>query len=79
MSESLAAQVKALKKLTLKELKIEWQKVFGTPSPKHRRRVSLILRLTEKLRSDQEPKLFPEYEAKVEETGTRIRNTSTDG
>ena len=64
MSDSVIAQVEALQKMTVAELRIEWEKVFGQPT-KQRHRVYLWKRLARKLQGDQLPKLTTEEEAKV--------------
>ena len=72
MSESLAAQVQALQTMTVRELRLEWEKVFGKPT-KQRHRTYLWKRLARRLQQDQLPKLSPEEEAKVAEYRELIR------
>ncbi len=72
MSESIAAQISKLQQMTVAELRIEWEKVFGEPT-KQRHRVYLWKRLARKLQEDQLPKLTPEEEAKVTEYRKQIR------
>jgi len=72
MPESVAHQVLALQKMTVAELRIEWEKVFGE-STKQRHRVYLWKRLARELQEDQLPKLKAEEEAKVAEYRDLIR------
>ena len=72
MSESIATRVQSLQKMTVAELRVEWEKVFGEPT-KQRHRVFLWKRIARKLQEDQLPKLTPEEEAKVEEYRAMIR------
>ena len=72
MSESTAAQVQALQKMTVAELRVEWEKVFGEPT-KQRHRIYLWKRLARKLQIDQLPKLTLEEEAKVAEYRELVR------
>jgi hypothetical protein len=72
MSESVAAQVQSLQKMTVAELSVEWEKVFGKPT-KQRHRVYLFRRLARKIQEDQLPKLTAEEEAKVAEYRDLIR------
>lgn len=72
MSESIAAQVQVLQKMTVAELRIEWEKVFGEQT-KQRHRVYLWKRLARRLQKDQLPKLTPEEEVKVAQYRELIR------
>lgn len=72
MSESIAAQVVALQKMTVFELRVEWEKVFGEAT-KQRHRVFLWKRLARKLQENQLPKLSKEEEARVTEYREQIR------
>ena len=56
MSESIAAQVTKLQKMTVFELRKEWERVFGEPT-KQTHRSHLWKRLARKLQEDQLPKL----------------------
>ena len=64
MDESIAAQVAKLEKMTLKELRKEWKRVFGEPT-RQRHRIYMIKRLARALQGDTGPKLTAEEEAKV--------------
>ena len=77
MVESIAVQVQALQKMTVAELRVEWEKVFGEPT-KQRHRVYLWKRLARKFQVDQQPKLTPEDEAKVAEYRELIRQLPPD-
>lgn len=54
MAESIAAQVAKLEKMTLKELRAEWELVFGEPT-QQRHRDHLWKRLAKKIQQDQLP------------------------
>ncbi len=77
MSESIASQVMALQKMTVFELRVEWEKVFGEPT-KQRHRIYLWKRLARKLQEDQLPNLTPAEEAKVTEYRKQIRQMPPD-
>ncbi len=77
MSESIAAQVMSLQKMTVFELRVEWEKVFGEPT-KQRHRVYLWKRLARELQKDQLPKLTAEEEAQVTEYRKQIRKMPPD-
>jgi hypothetical protein len=66
MSASIAAQVRALEDMTVAQLRVRWQEIFGEET-KQRHRRYLIKRLAWKLQEDQLPKLTPEQEARVQE------------
>ena len=72
MSDSISAKVKALQKMSVPELRDQWEKVFGK-STLQRHRGYLWKRLARKLQEDQLPKLTPEEEAKVAEYRDLIR------
>jgi len=72
MSESIATRVQSLQRMTVAELRVEWEVVFGEET-RQRHRVYLWKRLARKLQEDQLPKLTPEEEAKVEEYRAMIR------
>ena len=74
---SVAAQVAALQKMTVAELRVKWEKVFGEPT-KQRHRVFLWKRIARKLQEAQLPKLTPEEETKVEEYRAMIRQMPPD-
>ena len=77
MSESVAVQVQFLQKMTLPELQLEWEKVFGKPT-KQRHRSYLWKRLARKLQEDEMPSLTPEEETKVAEYRNLIRQLPPD-
>jgi hypothetical protein len=77
MPKSVAAHVQTLQKMTVAELRIEWEKVFGVPT-KQRHRVYLWKRLARKLQEDELPKLTPEGEIKVAEYRDLIRQLPPD-
>jgi len=72
MSQTIASQVALLQQMTVAELRVEWEKVFGEPT-KQRHRVYLWKRLARKLQEDQLPKLTAEEEAQVAEYQAMIR------
>ncbi len=77
MSESIASQVLALQKMTVFELRSEWERVFGEAT-KQRHRVYLWKRLARKLQEHQLPKLTAEEEARVTEYREQIRQMPPD-
>ena len=77
MSESVAARVAKLKKLSADELQVEWEKVFGRPT-RQRHRVYLWKRPARKLQEDQLPQMAAEEEAKVAEFRDIIRQLPPD-
>jgi len=77
MSESILAQVQSLQAMTVAELRVEWEKVFGEPT-KQRHRVYLWKRIARKIQEHQLPKLTVEEEAKVEEYRAMIRQMPPD-
>jgi len=76
-TRTVAAYVAALQKMTVAELRAEWEKVFGEPT-KQRHRQHLINRIARKLQEDQLPKLTPDEEAKVEEYRAMIKQMPPD-
>lgn len=66
MSETIASQVARLQKMTVAELRVEWERVFGEPT-KQRHRVYLWKRLARAIQGDTGPKLTDEEEAKITE------------
>ena len=72
MSETVAARVTKLQKMSVDELAVEWERVFGRPT-RQRHRVYLWHRLARKLQEDQLPGLLPEEEARVAEYRDLIR------
>jgi hypothetical protein len=77
MSGSIAVQVQVLQKMTIEELRIEWEKTFGKPT-KQRHRSYLWRRLAKKLQEDGLPKLTPEEKAKVAAYRDLIRQLPPD-
>lgn len=77
MSESIAAQVARLQKMTVAELRIEWEKVFGKPT-KQRHRIYLWKRLARAIQGDNGPHLTDDEEAQVEEYRKIIRQLPPD-
>ena len=72
MSDSIAAEVQILQKMSVEELRQKWAEVFGQET-KQRHRIYLWKRLARKLQEDQLPKLTPKEEAKVAEYRDLIR------
>ena len=68
---SIAAQVAALQTMTVEQLRVEWERVFGEPT-RQRHRQHLIKRLARQLQ-DEGPGLTPEEEAKVAHYQTMLR------
>lgn len=66
MSATIAAQVLALESMTVAQLRVRWQEVFGEET-KQRHRRYLIKRLAWKLQEDQLPRLTPEQETRVQQ------------
>jgi len=64
VSASIAAQVAALNQMTVAQLRVRWQEVFGEET-KQRHRIFMIKRLAWKLQEDQLPKLTAEQESRV--------------
>ncbi len=64
MTESITSQVAKLQKMTVFELRSEWEKVFGKTT-KQTRRSYLWKRLARKLQEDQLPKLTADEEAEI--------------
>jgi len=77
MSESIAVQVQSLQKMTVDELREEWEKVFGKPT-KQRHRSYLWKRLARRLQEDEMPRLTPEEESKVAKYRDLIRQLPPD-
>ena len=66
MTESITSQVAKLQKMTVFELRSEWEKVFGKTT-KQTRRSYLWKRLARKLQEDQLPKLTADEEAEIKD------------
>lgn len=62
---SVAAQVARLQKMTVAELRIEWEKVFGEPT-KQRHRVHLWKRLARAIQGNTGPQLSDDEEVQVQ-------------
>ena len=72
MSESVAAQVKALHEMSVPQLRLRWLEVFGEPT-RQRHRIYMIKRLARAIQGDTGPKLTAEEEAKVQAFQEQVR------
>jgi Protein of unknown function (DUF2924) len=77
MSKSIASQVARLQNMTVAELRVEWEKVFGEPT-KQRHRVYLWKRLARRIQEPQLPRLDAADSDKVEEYRAMIRRMPPD-
>ena len=77
MNQTILSKINTLKEMPVRELRAEWEKVFGEPT-KQGHRVYLWKRLARKLQEDQLPKLTPEEEAKVTEYQAMLQQMPPD-